>query len=98
MIAAKSALQLVIKGREKFFDLSDHLFNMIELFLILREKCYISDDDKFIALINEQWHLYRFVQELIQALLPQKTFGGSTKLFSKEITVSSSNNLLIYHI
>ena len=89
MIAAKGALQLVKKGREKFSDLNDHLFNMIELFLILREKCFISDDDKFTALIHEQWHLYRFVQELIQALLPQKTFGGSTKQFSKEITVSN---------
>ena len=95
MIATKSALQLVIKGREKFSDLSDHLCNMIKLFLILREKCFILDDDEFNALIHKQWQLYPFIQELIQALLPKKTFGGFKKDFSKEIIVSGKSKFYI---
>ena len=91
MIATKNALQLVIKGRANFSDLSDHLCNMIELFLTLREKCFILHDDEFNALIHKQWQLYPFIQELIQALLPKKTFGGFKKDFSKEIMVSDKS-------
>ena len=94
-IATKSALQLVITGRVKYLDLSDHLCNMIELFLILREKCFIPDDDEFTALIQEKWCLYPFIQELIQALLPRKTFGGFRKEFYKEIIVSGKSVKLI---
>lgn len=91
MIAVKSALQLVIRGREKYSDLSDHLCSMIELFLILREKCFVADDDHEItSLMHKEWHLYAFIQELIQALLPKKTFGGYKKQFSKEIIVGYS--------
>ena len=99
MIATKSALQLVIKGRVKFSNLSDHLCTMIELFLILREKCFVPDDNEFTALIHKQWHLYSFIQELIQALLPKKTFGGVKKQFSKEIAVSGRlSTIKLYHI
>ena len=91
MIAVKSALQLVKRGREKYSDLNDHLFSMIELFLILREKCFVANDDREItSLIHKEWHLHVFIQELIQALLPPKTFGGYKKQFSKETTVGYS--------
>ena len=85
IIAVKSALQLVVKGREKYSDLNDRLCSMIELFLILREKC--AHDDKATSLIHKEWHLNPFIQELIQALLPKKSFGGFRKQFSKEIMV-----------
>ena len=89
VITVKSALQLVVKGREKYSNLNDHLCSMIELFLILREKCFIADDDEEItSLMHKEWHLNPFIQELIQALLPRKSFGGFKKQFSKEIMVS----------
>jgi len=89
IIAVKSALQLVVKGREKYSELNDHLCSMIELFLILREKCYLADgdDDEITLLMYKEWHLYKFIEELIQALLPKKSFGGSRKNFTKEISV-----------
>ena len=88
IITVKSALQLVVKGREKYSDLNAHLYSMIELFLILREKCFVDHDEKMTSLMNKEWHLYAFIQELIQALLPRKSFGGFRKQFSKEIIVS----------
>ena len=101
VIAVKSALQLVVKGREKYSNLNDHLCSMIELFLTLREKCFIAvaaaaaaadddndDDDEITSLLHKEWHLNPFIQELIQALLPRKSFGGFKKQFSKEIKVS----------
>ena len=91
LIAVKSALQLVVKGREKYSELNDHLYSMVELFLILREKCFVADDEKITALMHKEWHLYAFIQELIQALLPQKSFGGSGKQFTKEIMVCYRN-------
>ena len=87
IIAVKSALQLVVKGREKYSDLNDHLRSIIELFLILREKCFVAYDDKATSLIHKEWHLNPFIQELIQALLPKKSFGGFRKQFFKEIMV-----------
>ena len=89
IIAVKSALQLVVKGREKYFDLNVHFCNMIELFLTLREKCFVSyaSDDEITSLIHKEWQLHDFIQELIQALLPQKTFGGYRNQFLKEIKV-----------
>lgn len=96
VIAVKSALQLVVKGREKYSNLNDHLCSMIELFLILREKCFVAaagDDanDEITSLIHKEWHLNPFIEELIQALLPKKSFGGSRKQFSKEIMVRSNS-------
>ena len=88
VITVKSALQLVVKGREKYSDLNNHLCSMIELFLILREKFFVVHDDEATSLIHKEWNLYSFIQELIQALLPEKSFGGSRKQFSKEIMVS----------
>ena len=93
IIAVKSALQLVVKGRERYSDLNDHLCSMAELFLILREKCFVADDE-INHLMPTEWHLYIFIQELIQGLLPKKSFGGYRKQFSKEIIVSLSNSFL----
>ena len=89
IIAVKSALQLVVKGREKYFDLNIHFCSMIELFLTLHEKCFVSyaSDDEVTSLIHKEWHLHVFIQELIQALLPKKTFGGYRNQFLKEIKV-----------
>ena len=81
-------MQLVIKGREKFSDLNDHLYSMIELFLILREKCFADRDEEMTSLMHKEWYLYAFIQELIQALLPEKSFGGDKQQFPKEIMVS----------
>jgi len=90
IIAVKSALQLVVKGRGKYSDLNNHLSSMIELFLILREKFFIApnDDDEIASLMCKEWNLYSFLESLIQALLPIKSFGGNNKQFSKEIAVS----------
>lgn len=36
------------------------------------------NDDKVLSLINNEWNLYEFVRELIQALMPGKLFGGGS--------------------
>ena len=62
---------------------------MIELFLNLREKCFVvPNDDEIASLMQQNWNLYAFIESLIQALLPIKSFGGINKQFSEEITVS----------
>ena len=87
IIAVKSTLQLVVKGREKYSDLNAHLCSMTELYLILRDKCYFVNDTEMSSLMCKEWNLLAFIQELIQALLPKKSFGGSKQQFTKEIMV-----------
>ena len=96
IIAVKSALMLVVRGRQTYSGLNDHLCSMIELFLILREKCFVITDEKIASLLHTEWDLYVFLQELIQALLPQKSFGGYNNDFSKEIMVSVITKIFCY--
>ena len=63
---------------------------MIELFLILRKNCFVADDEEITSLLSKEWNLHVFIQELIQALLPRKCFGGYNNEFSKEIMVNIS--------
>ena len=91
MIAAvDSALQLVVKGRQKHGTLNEQLCIMVELFLLLREKVIVATEDEEISrLLCNKWNLEGFVQELVQALLPQKEFGGSRQKHHEEIVVRS---------
>ena len=89
-MAVKSALYLVIKGREVYHDLKNHLYFMVELFLLLRGKLHtVIDDEEIQSLMLKEWELSAFIQELIQALMPLKEFGGYRKNYQKEIEVSS---------
>ena len=69
---------------------------MIELFLILREKCFVINDENIASLLHTEWDLYAFLQQLIQALLPRKSFGGYNNNFSKEIMVSVITEIFYY--
>jgi len=83
-----SALQLVVKGRQKHGTLNEQLCIMVELFLLLREKVNVATEDEEISrLLCNKWNLEAFIQELIQALLPQKEFGGSRRKHHEEIMV-----------
>ena len=87
--AVESAMLLVVKGRQKHGSLNDQLCVMIELFLLLRGKCDDTTEDKEISsLMHSEWNLQRFIQELIQAFLPMKEFGGHKQKHSEEIAVS----------
>ena len=89
-MAVNSALRLVIKGREMYHnDLKDHFYCMVELFLLLRGKLYAIDDQKIQSLMLNEWDLSAFIQELIQALMPLKEFGGYQRNYQKEIEASS---------
>ena len=86
--AVESALLLVVKGRQKHGSLNDQLCVMIELFLLLRGKCDTATEDKeILTMMRNKWNLQKFIQELIQALLPQKEFGGYKQKHSEEILV-----------
>jgi len=83
-----SALQLVIRGRLKYGDLNKQLCSMVELYLLLLEKIATAvEDDEIFFLIHNKWNLQGFVQELIQALMPQQKFGGYQHNYSKEMSV-----------
>ena len=89
VMAIKSAKKLVVKGRGTYgYDnLKNHLCCMIELFLLLRGKLYIVNDEEIESLMLNDWNLYTFIQEFIQALMPSKAFGGYQKQYHKEIKV-----------
>ena len=88
-----STLQLVKRGREKYDDLNKQLFSMVELYLLLREKIAIAvEDDEIFSLVHNKWNLQGFVQELIQALMPLREFGGYLHKYSKEIMVNHHNS------
>ena len=91
-MAVKSALCLVIKGRGLYHDdLKNHLYCLVELFLLLRGKLHIHsiDDEEIQSLMLNEWNLSAFIQELIQALMPSKEFGGYRKHYRQEIEASS---------
>ena len=84
----ESALQLVVKGRQKYGTLNQQLCIMVELFLLLRERVNVAtEDEEILSLMHNKWNLQGFIQELIQALLPQKEFGGSKHKHLEEIVV-----------
>ena len=87
MIAAvEGALQLVVKGRQKCGTLNQQLCIMVELFLLLREKVNVAtEDEEILSLMCNKWNLQGFIQELVQALLPQKEFGGSKQKHPEEL-------------
>ena len=60
---------------------------MIELFLLLRGKLFITDDEEIESLMQDDWDLFTFIRELIQALMSSKAFGGYYKNYHKEIEV-----------
>lgn len=87
--AVKGALCLVIKVRGMYREnLKNHLFCMVELFLLLRGKLYTVDDQEIQSSMHKEWDLNEFIQELIQALMPSKEFGGYRKNYQKEIEAS----------
>ena len=87
IMAVKSALRLVVRGREICQYQKHHLYCIIELFLLLRGKLFAIDDQEIQSLMLNEWELYSFIQGIIQALMPLKTFGGYQKNYYKEIEV-----------
>ena len=88
-MAVKSALKLVKKGRQHCFGyLNVRLCHMVELFLLLRGKLSAIDDQEIKLLMDNDWELYMFVKELIQAIISSKKFGACGKC-NEEIKVHS---------
>jgi len=90
-MAVRSALKLVVKGRDVYNhdNLKNHLCCMIELFLLLLGKLFAIDDQEIQSFIFNEWNLYTFIRELIQSLMSSTTFGGFGNNYHKEIEVGS---------
>ena len=87
IMAVKSALKLVKKGRQHCYGfLNVRLNRMVELFLLLRGKLPATDDQEIKLLMDNDWELYMFVKELIQAIIPSIKFGAYGKC-NEEIKV-----------
>ena len=87
-MAVKSALYLVIRGREVYHDyVKNHLYCMVELFLLIRGKLFDVDDQEIRSLLFNDWNLSAFIEQFIQAIMPLKEFGGYRKDYQKEIQV-----------
>ena len=77
IMAVKGALKLVIKGRGLcYYYLNVRLCRMVELFLMLRGKLSAIDDQEIQSLMLNDWDLYTFVKELIQAIISSIKFGA----------------------
>ena len=86
-MAVKNALKLVVAERQTcYYHLNDHLCHMVQLFLLLREKLFTVNDQEILLLMHNDWNLMVFVKELIQAMIPSKSFGANGK-YNEEIKV-----------